>query len=1294
MKTSWSKLSQESPVFSKIAEAIDANIPFPLILAICELSSYSLLQKKEPHTNRAGIDERGAEQAALSIPSQEKVIRLGLGVQTAIKVVPDSAYLYFYLPIQPSDSLQCIFDNISLCESHKVLLLDLANSIQERALPQSVPSSIIGLSILDFESLFPSLFQNVYKRFEKKDSIKDALDKKLILQQLVAFILANFTALSNQEIESFTAFTEQLEASSCSHQDFVSLLQLMASSQIPQLNQTAYLYFKTLTAKQDKIAVAKALAIGENIFFAAKAFHSLSNALLIMSKEPKMEEECLNHLLEKICDSKNRLSNQTMLQAIDLIVLGVERLYGSGKFALSEKNKAWLCRKLKLRGHGKLASKIMPAPQRKPLSQKETKLPAKKEILPTKESLLGLAVSGEKNAFYIIEKLIRLGKIPEDLKKNSESLWSELLLPVLEKALKSSAQEAILLIKAYLPYLGTHPPSQNEHCRFVEVLIKFSESASPNKILNKPLMQALHENEANLFTPLFKSKNFILALNLAYFLRQNNIPLFQLYLCHLFTSFPDLLENYEAETRRKIHSLFISTSSEEYAKIDRNDVSKTCCMLMLAYLKDRFDLSLELFTRNSERTIDDEKLIVEMLNHFPCHLTGKYEQFSTLSSLIKNPSLEVQECWNRVFKQLFIDRPMDVLLLNVLEKILQNQDLSEKLNADNLNQLILNLLKINPLSPRFARYLSLALTLIQKGANEESVRDYCNKILFCKDIEVIERSYPFIVNYRFSSDEIYQECWLHLIEKMLKVRSKKFKELINGQLKNITRIFNPQDLANLNVYEMLLQGISRGLRKESSSNIVAQLLKAVEQLPPFRKDKEKLALPNSILLPYVECLSMSSTKNNKEKSLVLLQKILQKNFSEEENWDPFIKTFKKAMAKLNHQSNETIDGMAEFLLNHPQPELSLFLSQKLYDLSIGEHIVMVIKLLNHGLSDYPSLLAFLDKDTCKKEWIEKALTDSELYPLSSGTESALKCIQKPLIGMIIPQKKLLILKEKILLACLKNFIREFHVSNELYNEILHFALNIKDQIQDKELLQKLFTKFYCYCWIKNPPGPVQLFSYTSAKIIDLGLLTDGSNNETLLEKEAVEDYEIECAWFQEELNLSVIYPITQRCIRKLIAMAKIFLNQKKKSDQLYYTLIIAAFQLDNVLSQVVELKSQLSEEEILFIVSDLPTEVNAMIRKRKFGNNKLSLLKDMYLFYVDILNKKEATDAVKFRNTLTQFMESECRELTFGLAWEAFGLAQAKLKGFIQFGRIGFKNDREFFCASWNPGGWSTRILL
>ena len=170
-----------------------------------------------------------------------------------------------------------------------------------------------------------------------------------------------------------------MEMSSGTEQDLASLLQLMAGSQITVLNQTAYTYFKTLKSKQNQIDVAKSLCEGGDVVLAAKAFHLLSKALFVLTKEKKMEEEDLNAILEKICDFKGRASNQKMLHAIDLIAVGIERLCENGKLAISEKHRQWLRGKLELRGHHQIAEKVLPS--RKEKSKRAIKkLPCQRKI--------------------------------------------------------------------------------------------------------------------------------------------------------------------------------------------------------------------------------------------------------------------------------------------------------------------------------------------------------------------------------------------------------------------------------------------------------------------------------------------------------------------------------------------------------------------------------------------------------------------------------------------------------------------------------------------------------------------------------------------------------------------------------------------------------------------------------------------------------------------------------------------------------------------------------------------------
>ena len=170
--------------------------------------------------------------------------------------------------------------------------------------------------------------------------------------------------------------------------------------------------------------------------------------------------------------------------------------------------------------------------------------------------------------------MIREGKTPEEFNKNPEMLWTDILTPLLEKALKSSHEEACLLVKACLPYLESHAPSPESHRSFVELVVKLGEGKGRQQSFNKPFKLALEESEPQLFKGLTESGSHRLASNLANALKKNGAALNRIALCYLFLSFPELLAISDPEARKQIYTIFNTLTKEDIAAIDPVDVAR------------------------------------------------------------------------------------------------------------------------------------------------------------------------------------------------------------------------------------------------------------------------------------------------------------------------------------------------------------------------------------------------------------------------------------------------------------------------------------------------------------------------------------------------------------------------------------------------------------------------------------------------------------------------------------------------------------------------------------------------
>ncbi len=842
-----------------------------------------------------------------------------------------------------------------------------------------------------------------------------------------------------------------------------------------------------------------------------------------------------------------------------------------------------------------------------------------------------------------------------------------------------SPEEAALLIKACLLYLKSHLPSMEAHCDFVKILVKLGEMTP----LNKPLKLALWENEAILFGNLFEGENLQLALNLAYVLKQNNIPLSRKSLCHLFSMFPETPD----VSRKKMYFLFKNTSHEEIVGIDSVDVSKTCKILLLAYINERFDISLDLFTRYSDITAVDDKLFLNIFTHFPSHLINKYDHFIALSQRIKNPSLELAAGWNKLFRKLFLDgdSSLDIQAFEALEKIFGTPDLLMMMDQENLNLMIFKILKANPLSPRFGKCLKYAFTLIQKGTEESLLVEYSKKLPFCKDAKQIEDSFTYIAKQQFISLHDCQECWLSLLKAMLKVRSKKFRELITQKQKQFLTIFDPNEACNVEAYKLLLQGAVRLLRRGYSPSVFDSLRQIVHKFIPFQNEQEMLKLDGSILLPYAECLSMSPKLQNQGRSFLI--KIAEKHFTAQgKNWDPLVKSFKTMISRIQEDTLEGLPKLVELLFHHPQPELCLLLAEKLYALNPAQYIALIGELLNNSLSDYALLLPFYN-NTQKENWILNALTDISLHPHSSVSDSGLKCIQNPFIGLVIPPKKLIAIREEILLACLRNRTKEFKVSKIEYDDLLNYASKIINQLEKREEIQNLFNRYCCYCWLKS--------IFVKTAFIHIHLPFNVKNEildikevhipvDEIPEKKILMNY----SFYHEILNFSVFMPPSQKLFLRTIQEFSFMLSQNKSQPVHLYTLILGALVLEQLYSQFSS-TFELFGKDIKFITSDFPLAVRKLVMEdRNNDDKKLSLFKNIFLISFQISRDEPLQmDYIEFRKTLNQFMEMDNKDYIVMMAYKLF-INACNIPGFFESQEVRCEMVKKFFSfASTMEGG-------
>ncbi len=737
MQHLWLGLKKDSS-FSVIAKTVKEKVPVQVILAVCELSAHQLLGKGESSKkNRAWRD------APVSY-SEEEPLKLSLMARTAP--------LYLTFSLNFPRALAEIQKYISICPNHHELLNELFLAITEETLCEKTTSSIKELKIPKFESLFPSFFQQACLLFRDSESPEG---KKELLQQVSALIIANFTLLSEKEKKDFFTFSKEIDLTP-SDQKLIELLQLMGSSQVPQLNRAAFAQFKLLQSKQHQIDVARSLSEGGDIISTARAFDILSLGLAVLSKEKKREEEVLNVILENILDFEGKISHHILIQAIDILLVGLERLCENERLTISTKHRLLLNHKLKLLGHHALAELVLPSQgegKEVANSQKPSQQEVKKPQILSKEELFKLAESGDKDAFYKLRSYIQSGELPHELKSHPTTLWDDLFLPLLEKAATNSPEETSLLVRACLPYLKTHFPPYQAHISFVTTLIYLFQTIN-HKTLKKNLILALSHYQTELFPASVSNHENELSLELANVYRQNNIPLHVNTLCHLFSFFPDLLNAPQPKTRNKILALFITLKEEEIAKIFKGDVLKVCRQLILAYVKERFDISLDLFVRFPTDFVDDHKLLMELLNHIPADSIRKYEQFIVLSQAIKDPSTAVLNCWNQVFLRLFLKKDSWDIHTHESFKKLLDPSLAQMINGENRNLAVSKILKTHPHSPRFAQCLTDSFTLIQQGVEESRMVEFFKKLLFSRNSKLVEEVFSFSTTFHFTSPQI------------------------------------------------------------------------------------------------------------------------------------------------------------------------------------------------------------------------------------------------------------------------------------------------------------------------------------------------------------------------------------------------------------------------------------------------------------------------------------------------------------------------------------------------------------
>ena len=282
-----------------------------------------------------------------------------------------------------------------------------------------------------------------------------------------------------------------------------------------------------------------------------------------------------------------------------------------------------------------------------------------------------------------------------------------------------------------------------------------------------------------------------------------------------------------------------------------------------------------------------------------------------------------------------------------------------------------------------------------------------------------------------------------------------------------------------------------------------------------------------------------------------------------------------------------------------------------------------------------------------------------LHPHSSVTGSVFECIQKPLIGLVIPQKKLGILREQVLLSHLKNLNKDLVFSIEDFDKIICYAIKIKDQIQDKKEVQKQLNKLYVFC-MRNfvTVEPKQIFMKNKGDFDHIEQMIADSLKIARNPDYCIFDYSL----FLEMLSANIIYPEDQNYYVSLMIIARTLVKQRELSSPEYFsTLIYTSFFLKKI-NEFFLNHYKLEPEFLLFIDKIYPGLVCAYLKEREFDDKKLNALKYLYSLIFDLKNNTLNFDPIEYRKQMYALMEDD-NYMNFMIIWESFHAIQ-KFQGF------------------------------
>ncbi len=545
---------------------------------------------------------------------------------------------------------------------------------------------------------------------------------------------------------------------------------------------------------------------------------------------------------------------------------------------------------------------------------------------------------------------------------------------------------------------------------------------------------------------------------------------------------------------------------------------------------------------------------------------------------------------------------------------------------------------------------SEAFALIKKGVKENQLVEFFKQLSISSDIKKVETEFSFLTTFSFNSPKNCQECWLFIMQALLKGRSDKFKEILANQVQFLS-IFDPKEISNAKAYELLLKGTTHALRKSFDATTLNQLLTIVHQFfKPYQENKRLLDLEDSLLLPYAECLVKSANQTSKESGRDLLKQLVERNFKRENGkWDPLVKGFKRTISQLDKKSSDFLSELSNMLIKYPHFELCLKLAQKLYTIDPKGNLPRVSLLLKHGLSDGAAIFSLAQRGKIRGEnWIQKALEEMMLHHHPTVSKVAVEFIDNPSFELIIPQKEA---KEKILISLLEKIDNNI-LTKKIFDDILNFTIKIKNQIVNKEKVQKYLNKLYRCCWDKDIKFlPIQIVE-NGSKFSEIEELIADFNEA----KKSPEDCIFSYSLYSEMLTYNLENHLKDKFYKLLIQIAG-RLNEREDlySDEYFYIMIYSSFFLKRMRTYF---SYELSEDQLTSINHTNPDKVCRLLEGREFQNEHLSTLKDIFLLSEG--KKIEAIPAEYRSKLLTLMKDNNCLnfKITINLMhereWEKF----------------------------------------